>query len=444
MPRVSRILRNLLSLVLVAVTSAGCVSEHRSRILVLGIDGANWDIMTPLMTAGRLPNMAQFMSDGTWGPLRSFQPYLSPRIWTSIATGKEPDNHGILAWVKSQDDSASLYYSGDRDGHALWNIFSDQGSSVSLVNWLATYPPEVVRGVVVSDHALSGESQARVDLGALFAAAQGESFDAESAIASPEQAIFPKAWNERVLHPRHAKARLTTVANPFGNDRPLPDLFDRARLSGFFERDQELVSIALEIDRTVAPDLAMILLQGVDRISHYLWACRDDPAKYPDYFAPSEEELRNCSEILEAYYVYTDQLIGRLLSRYTDEDLVMVVSDHGFETIFADQRTGSHISVAAADGILLARGPRIEKGRLLKPSEVSVYDITPTILAWSGRPTALDMDGQAAPFLIPDEKTPAPDPIKTYSINPIVRVGESTSGGEAVLIDQLQALGYVD
>lgn len=425
--------------------TTGCFSEHRPRILLLGIDGATWKAITPLMSDNRLPNIARLTMEGTWGPLQSFSPYLSPRVWTSIATGKDPKNHGILGWVKLDgDDAAKLYYSEDRNGHALWNIYSDAGQSVGLVNWLVTYPPEVIRGVVVSDHALSGESKARADLGALFANARGRKFESEDALASPAQAIFPKAWNERVLHPRHANAKLTRFANLFEGDQPLPERFDRKRLAEFFERDQELVSIALEIDRTVAPDLMMVLLQGVDRVSHSLWACTDDPSVYPEDFTPTPEELSNCREMLYAYYEYTDQLIGRFLASYTDEDLVMVISDHGFETIFRGARTGNHHTPDAALGVIMARGPRIDRGRLLAPTEVTVYDIAPTVLAWSGKPVARDMDGKVAPFLIVEEDTPLPEPIDTYATNPITRVGDSTSGGEAVLMDQLQALGYVD
>ncbi len=445
MTLVMRSLAKLSIGLLIAASLAGCFSEHRPRILLLGIDGANWKAITPLLEQGRLPNIARLTIEGSWGPLQVLPPYLSPRVWTSIATGKEPNSHGILGWVKPEGEGgAKLYYSNDRQGHALWNIFSDDKKSIGLVNWLVTYPPEVVRGVVVSDHALSGESKARAWLGALFANAQGREFDAEAAIASPAQAIFPKAWNERVLHPRHAKAKLARYENSFEDERPLPDRFDRERLSSFFERDQELVSIALEIDRTVEPDLMMLLLQGIDRVSHSLWACIDDPAGYPDNFNPTPEERKNCRDMLLGYYEYTDELIGRVLDRFTDEDLVMVMSDHGFESIFRGALTGGHDTPDASQGVILARGPRIEVGRLLSPNEVSVYDIAPTVLAWAGKPVARDMDGKVAPFLMVDEDNPLLEPIDTYAINPITRVGDNTSGGEAVLMDQLQALGYVD
>lgn len=428
-----------------ALFSSACNSEQRPRILLLGIDGATFKAVTPLMEQNRLPNIAKLTLDGSWGPLRSFPPYLSPRVWTSIATGKRPVNHGITGWIKPKDDGgASLFYSYDRKGHALWNIYSDAGHSVGLVNWLETYPPEVVRGVVVSDHALAGESEARQSIGALFAKAEGREFEAADPSAAPVQAVFPKSWAERVQIPKHTKVKLTKFANLFRDDRPLPALFDRDRLAEFFDRDQQLVSIALEIDRTVAPDLMMILLQGIDRISHSLWACTDDPSTYPENFRPTAEERESCRKTVYEYYEYTDALIGRILERYTQDDLVLVLSDHGFESIFRGGLTGGHDTTDAADGVIIARGPRIERGRILEPAAVTVNDIAPTVLSWSGKPVARDMDGKIAPFLIVDEGQPLPAPIETYSTRPITRVGDAVSGGEAELMDQLEALGYVD
>jgi len=59
------------------------------------------------------------------------------------------------------DAKADLFYGSDRRGLALWNILSDAGKSVALVNWLVTYPPELINGVIVTDHALAGSSRAR-------------------------------------------------------------------------------------------------------------------------------------------------------------------------------------------------------------------------------------------------------------------------------------------
>ena len=66
-----------------------------AKVLLIGLDGAEWDRIDPLIAQGELPNLARLKRDGVHGPLESFEPILSPIIWTSIATGKTPEKHGI-------------------------------------------------------------------------------------------------------------------------------------------------------------------------------------------------------------------------------------------------------------------------------------------------------------------------------------------------------------
>jgi hypothetical protein len=69
---------------------------------------------------------------------------------------------------------------------------------------------------------------------------------------------------------------------------------------------------------------------------------------------------------------------------------------------------------------------------------VEIYDVTPTILAWLGLPSARDMDGAAIAFV----PTPA-EPIDSYDTTPVERMTTAPSGADAELIEQLHALGYV-
>ncbi len=150
------------ALVFVAVLIVACTAqEQRGRVLLLGLDGVTLELALPMMKAGRLPNLARLAREGSSGPLTSAPPLLSPRVWTTIATGKTPEKHGIRDWVyRDRQGRTHLFESLNRRGAALWNILSHAGRSVATVNWLMTYPPEVVNGVVVTDHALPKEGAA--------------------------------------------------------------------------------------------------------------------------------------------------------------------------------------------------------------------------------------------------------------------------------------------
>ena len=175
---------------------------------MIGIDGASYRIIGPMMRAGRLPNLSRIAEEGVYGPILSSDlPLLSPRIWTTVATGKGALQHGIHGWVrKTSDESlARLNYSFDRNVHALWNILSDRGKTGGSSNVLTTYPPEVVSGVIVSSHTLPGVVDGKICLGKMFAGVNGRKLEPVDRGANRSSAVYPEEWNDRVLDERHAR-----------------------------------------------------------------------------------------------------------------------------------------------------------------------------------------------------------------------------------------------
>jgi len=69
------------------------------RVLLIGWDAADWVFLTPLLDAGKMPNLQRLIDGGTSGRIATLQPILSPILWTSIATGKRGDKHRILSFV---------------------------------------------------------------------------------------------------------------------------------------------------------------------------------------------------------------------------------------------------------------------------------------------------------------------------------------------------------
>jgi hypothetical protein len=420
----------LASCILVTALCFACGGEpkRRGRVLLVGIDGATLRVALPLIREGKLPNLSRIAQEGVFGPLRSHVPLTSPRIWASIATGKSPRNHGILNFArKGADGGQILYQSFDRKAHALWNIVSDAGKSVAVVNWWTTYPLEKVRGVIVSDHLLAREVQGRRNL-----------TGAPAMDAGP--IVYPAAWGDRVQALSRAGEPLTGVSDPFVDRAAFPDWALPERLSERYRNDEWVTRIALEIERELRPDVLMVFLPGIDRVSHRLWGALEPESEYPHaLFTPEEREVS--ANALHRYYEYTDALIGELLQTYGPDDLVMVVSDHGFEAgsrmIFL---TGEHKSGKALNGVIFARGPDVVPPNDARP--VSVNDVTPTILAWLGLPVGNDMDGRPASFLAVDPEDIARVP--THDTRPVERLDGAPSGAEAVMLEHLRSLGYLE
>ena len=159
-PRNSRRPRWLALAVLVASVSAiaGALwvwwSGHRepaTRPLVLiGIDGGEWQVVRRLWQEGKLPNLRRVADTGTSGRLNTaYGP--SPVIWTTVVTGLKPTEHGITDFVISTPRGDLPVSSTIRKAPALWNMLSQVGRRVVALGFWGSWPAEVVQGVVVSD-----------------------------------------------------------------------------------------------------------------------------------------------------------------------------------------------------------------------------------------------------------------------------------------------------
>lgn len=410
----------------------GCPRDEpspRGRVLLVGIDGASPRLCEAWIAEGRLPNLAALARDGVSGRIRSMLPLSSPRIWNTIATGKTPEKHGITHFaIRHADAPPELYLSHHRRVHALWNIASDAGLEVGVVNFWNTYPPERIRGVMVSDHWLARSVDERRQLTGATSVAGGP-------------VVHPEAWQARLDALLARRAPVTDFENPLLPPAELPAYLVLVGddLPRRFDEDGALVRVAREIDSAIHPDLMMVLLPGIDRVSHFLWGSLEDPSAYRAELRVSDAERAGGRAALRRYYEYTDALLGVLLQGYGPDDLVIALSDHGFEAGEGfGLLTGVHESEAALDGIFFARGRDVPRGG--DAGELSVRDVTPTILRWLGMPVAADMDGRPAGFLA----TRTLDPIASYDTTPIERAGSGASGGEHEIVDQLRSLGYLE
>jgi predicted AlkP superfamily phosphohydrolase/phosphomutase len=402
--------------------------ERGGRVLLIGIDGATMRVIGPMIEQGRLPNLARLAAEGVSGPLRSFTPLQSPRIWATIATGKVPRKHRIRAFgYRDEDERIKLYLSSDREAHALWNITSDAGLSTSVINWWTTYPPEVIDGVMLTDHALPEELNSRLEL-----------FSVDE-IEDKSPVVHPVSWGPRFLDILAKGEPLTEFANPFEPASAFPDFVVTDELSSIYRNDNVIGSFALEVEEALDPDVYLVYLKGIDRVCHHLWGMLEPGELYPESLQMSDAQRTFGAEAVRQYYAFSDAIIGMLLERFGPEDLVMVVSDHGFEAgVMRDHLTGAHTGDDALHGVIFARGPGVPAGRPAGP--ITINDITPTILSWLGLPVAEDMDGAPAAFLAREPVAK----VATYETKSIERVGEVEQGSQEQVLDELRAIGYIE
>jgi hypothetical protein len=282
--------------------------------------------------------------------------------------------------------------------------------------------------VIVSDHLLTSDIRGRRNI-------TGSDEKTLGTIA------WPRDWDARAKGHLEDDSPNTDVADPFADRESLPGWSKPDRLSQRYQNDADVVRIALDVEAEIRPDLMMVFLPGIDRVSHVLWATLEPASAYEHPMPMDAAHKQAGADAVRRYYEYTDALVGRLMERFDPErDLVVVVSDHGFE---AGQKlgylTGVHDGIEAIDGVFFARGPGVARpsGRHRR---FSVNDVTPTLLAWLGLPPAQDMDGRPLPIL----EGADPEYVTSYADTPIERLPLEPSGAEEDILEQLGALGYLD
>lgn len=123
-----------------------------ARLLILGLDGATWDVLTPLTAQGVMPNLRRLMQESALLELNSTQPFITPVAWASFQTGCDPHEHGILDYRAFDHRQRQLVLNNTTNlrGEGLLQTISAAGGDVVSLNLPMTWPvPAGVRGLVV-------------------------------------------------------------------------------------------------------------------------------------------------------------------------------------------------------------------------------------------------------------------------------------------------------
>ena len=248
------------------------------RVLVLGWDGATWDVLDRLLDAGRVPHLARLLDGGARAVLRSTDPPVTPAAWTSLATGMDPGRTGVLGF-RHQDLRRLSGYSprlaggDDLRGRTLYEHAAASGLGVALVAHPMTWPPFPLPG------------------GALLAGwPRPETRD-------------PPVWPPELAEP----------LRPWGVEQDRPSDATRTRdgardpLRAAEELDARTMRVARRWLTERSDALTFVGLQGTDHVAHRFWGCPE----------------------LDDVYARCDGWLGELQEIAPDASVV-IVSDHGF------------------------------------------------------------------------------------------------------------------
>lgn len=278
------------------------------KVLLIGIDGATWRIMDPLIAKGKLPNLARLRAEGASGPLRSTVIPNTPPAWISFLTGKNSGKTGIYDFVGRQVGSYDMKVctSRDNDEPTIFEILSEAGRRVCSVNMPMTYPPDTtINGVMISGIPLppaAGDFCHPPELMQEIARETGE-------------------YRVDIDYSRYDAGREDTAGELDLYEQLLEDLYDTLATR------QRVIQYLLERE---SPDLFAVVYSLVDRVQHYFWKFTDP--EHPGY---SEEGEKRFGEVIDRANEIIDSMIGELLEHAPDYD-VIVASDHGFGPYYRD------------------------------------------------------------------------------------------------------------
>jgi predicted AlkP superfamily phosphohydrolase/phosphomutase len=264
-------------------------------LLIVGLDGATWDLIRPWMSAGDLPNLGDLCARGTFGALASTMPPATLPSWTTFMTGVNPGRHGIFDFTRRMPGSYEVRFvnSTYRKVPSIWASLSAAQRRVCVLGLPGTYPPEPINGCMVSG------------------------FDTP---------VTTRADDSFVIPPEFANVVRNAGGFPFAD-------FQEFRVgAGWHRMALERLLRGVEIKTRLAEDLLqreawdcfMLLFGESDTVAHHFW-------EFHDPHSPRFNAARSTAVVdpIRRVYRALDASIGRLLRQVPDAN-VMIVSDHGF------------------------------------------------------------------------------------------------------------------
>ena len=349
------------------------------RVLLVGWDAADWQMIRPLLAQGLMPTLAAFLARGSSGDLATTRPILSPILWNSIATGRRPDAHGVLGFTEPVPDGAGIrpVASTSRRCKALWNILTQSGLRSNVVGWYASHPAEPIRGAMVSNQVEFRSAQEGP--GALLPA--GSVHPAEIAAEMAECRVHPAEIDATAVLPfvPDAVRELERAGNRVG------------KLQQLLAQTASVHAMALRLMERDDWDFTAVYYEGIDRFGHEFMEFH--PPRMEQVGERDFEAYRHC---MVGIYRFHDMLLDALLRQAGPDTAVIVMSDHGYwnDHRRPDPRPGKAgpVDWHRPYGMLAAAGPGIRSGGTLHGA--SIMDLTPTALALLGLPAAADMPGR--------------------------------------------------
>ena len=281
------------------------------KTLLIGIDGATWSVITPMLKLGKLPTLNKIINSGVSGILKSRKPIISPAVWTTIMTGKLRVKHGVSGFYST---------SGDIKCPRVWDILQKNNLNSGTIGHLLTSPP---------------------DERLLF---QIPGWISTSNLSHPEEFEFFKQWERTKRIPKSYKALLKYFSLKSLKLLYQYKKYRKTELHPRYQLANESMKtdIFLNLIKKYNPSFSTIMFYGTDFMLHqYIHQI------FPEKFSKATlNSFRNTRiNFIEKMFTLIDNNIKRILKYYKSEEINLIItSDHGFQSIPDDMVNRNHIN----------------------------------------------------------------------------------------------------
>jgi len=281
-----------------------------ARVLLIGWEAAEWNIIAPLVEAGELRNLNRLIDQGVIGRLAAFDPPLPPVAWTSVITGKHPQDHGILGFEEPAENGIDVrpFSPASRRCKAVWNILSDAGLTCHAIGWPATWPAEKLNGVALGSTWDETDTRPQFDSGAVW--------PSEFAETATELRMNITELNINDLRP--------FIPAIGADDLTDPAILTLGRAVASAASRQAAATYLME---NKPWDFLAVYFPSLDQIIRSF--IEFHPPRLPHLNDAGFEKFRGV--VTEAYRFH-DQMLGRLVDLAGPETTVFVCSTRGVQT----------------------------------------------------------------------------------------------------------------
>lgn len=285
----------------------------RVQLFVFGMDGATWDVIDPLGDA--LPALTALRAGGGSATLRSMEPLFSPLLWTTMASGKLPEQHGVHGFHVHATDCAVPRF---------WDILHAAGLSVGTWKWLVTWPPEQIGAFQVPAWLAPEPDTWPTDLSFIKEIELSRRMSRKQVAA--RRGLSALAW-EGARHGlrfstlvRAARVALQGRLRP----DPLRDFYEGQTLRVAMDRD-----VAIWALHQYDPQVFTFTDYATDAVPHRFWRFRE-----PERFPGTDPALaRRWGRAIDDTYRQADAVLGELREELGPQARIVVLSDHGHQAV---------------------------------------------------------------------------------------------------------------